>query len=231
MDDGSTPPDDGNSPPDDAVRESQEPRRALYIGSSIAHHCDINALEEEFCLEIITRKAYGSVKNQTHRFPRKNTAEITRREMERLRPSILVLEASPVDTNELSKQMGKLPEAIIYEKARESSRNVLKTAERALRDHPELEKVIITERPPHYGGEIARMITEIANRELYRRIAGKSGKIHLGEHSLECVGYLRAARYGMPEKQYNYDGFHLRGPDGKQAYTSSIKRILRQANI
>ena len=49
-----------------------------------------------------------------------------------------------------------------------------------------------------------------------------------GTHSLECYGGIRDSRY---RKGNMYDGIHMYGASGQKAYTESVLKILRNANL
>ena len=53
-------------------------------------------------------------------------------------------------------------------------------------------------------------------------------KIQLGNHTLECTGGVRKARYLLGNK---YDGLHMYGPSGRKAYTESVLQIIRGAGV
>ena len=52
----------------------------------------------------------------------------------------------------------------------------------------------------------------------------------MGNHTLECDGSIRQARYRDSIKR-KFDGVQLLGPSGCKAYTSSVLNILKNANI
>ena len=50
-------------------------------------------------------------------------------------------------------------------------------------------------------------------------------KILIGTHTLDCAGYLRSQRY-TDERTGKYDGVHLYGKAGKEAYSESVLNNL-----
>ena len=199
----------------------------LYVGSSIAHHCDIEEVKKQTGTQIQMERAYGSVYNPLHRFPEKNFTDVVTTQV--VTKDILVMQASSVDLTELGRQT-HMSQAYVEQKALDSSYNMIKIAESALRDSPYLKQVILNERVPRYDN--LKQLSENANKELYqlREASVYKDKIHIGKHTLECEGELRNSRYGYPSEKC-YDAIHLRGRTGKKSYTESILNIFSEAGI
>ena len=205
---------------------NSEELSVLYVGSSIAHHCDIEEVKKQTGTQIQMVRAYGSVFNPLHRFPEKNFSDVVTTQV--VTKDILVMQASSVDLTELGRET-HVSRAYVEQKALDSSYNMVKIAESALRDSPYLKQVILNERIPRYDN--LKQLSEDANKELYklRESSDYKDKIHIGKHTLECEGELRNSRYGYPSE--GYDAIHLRGRTGKQSYTKSILNIFSQAGI
>ena len=69
----------------------------LYIGSSIAHHCNFVTLKRETGALVKTCKAYGSVWDPHMFFPGRNFFQVVEREVALNRPSVVILQSSSVD--------------------------------------------------------------------------------------------------------------------------------------
>ena len=94
-------------------------------------------------------------------------------------------------------------------------------------------KIVILERTPRYDDKAD--LSEFSNfvlRELVRKAKHKYGdRLMYGSHILDSEGTTREARYGRPGVTPRYDGLHLRGVLGKQAYTNSVINILSEAGV
>ena len=53
----------------------------LYIGCSIAHHCNFNTLRSATGAHITTRKAYGTVFDENMFFPHSNLTDVAQKRM------------------------------------------------------------------------------------------------------------------------------------------------------
>ena len=55
-------------------------------------------------------------------------------------------------------------------------------------------------------------------------------KIFVGTHDIECTGAIKESRYRQT-KSGKFDGIHLYGSSGRKAFTLSVLRILKAANV
>ena len=55
-------------------------------------------------------------------------------------------------------------------------------------------------------------------------------KIFVGNHTIECSGSIREARY-RETRTGRFDGLHLFGSSGQKAYTNSVLNILKKAEM
>ena len=55
-------------------------------------------------------------------------------------------------------------------------------------------------------------------------------KIFVGNHDIECTGAIKESRYRQT-KTGKYDGIHLYGSSGRKAFTLSVLRILKAADL
>ena len=78
--------------------------KVLYVGSSIAHHCNFVTLKRETGALVKTRKAYGSVWDPHMYFPHANFSYIVEREVAHYRPSVVILQSSSVDITVLKEK-------------------------------------------------------------------------------------------------------------------------------
>ena len=196
-----------------------------YIGDSIAHNCDFDRLARETGVYLHTLKAYGSVRDDHHRFPNKNFETVVQQEIVENHPTILILQASSVDIHELAKRDDLSLDHKVQE-AKNSSYNMLRHAFDATKYNQYLKLVVINDRIPCYDGNLKQDLMNIANEELYR-LANiyNNDRIFIGKHQLKSDQQSIHSQYGKYSDRY-YDGWHLKGPKGKQSYTTSVLTVL-----
>ena len=100
----------------------------LYVGSSIAHHCDFVTLRRETCALVKTCKAYGSVYDPYMFFPDKNFAHVVEREVALNRPSVVILQSSSVDITVLKEK--RLTWDQMVQAAKKSSSDIYNLAQK-----------------------------------------------------------------------------------------------------
>jgi hypothetical protein len=207
------------------VKVEVRPKRANYIGDSISHHVDTDKLEEATKMEITKFKAYGTQYNTNQRFPEKNFSAVVPQALGKVECNILILQSSSTDLTNLRDGNKDYMEQEVHR----SNVAMLHVCEAALTQHTMLEKVILMERAPRY--DRLHMLNIFANRDLQAEVnrSRLKDKILLGLHTLDCEGTIRQARYGIIGK-YLVDGLHLRGAEGRAAYTNSVLHILQTAN-
>ena len=115
----------------------------------------------------------------------------------------------------------------------ESCKNLLRVAEDALRNHPDLKNVTVMSHTPRYDTVkvdpvgLKSILANFANNyflELWLDSPLKD-KIFIGSHNLECSGKSRTNRY-TDKRTGRYDGVHMYGRTGAAAYTESVVNIL-----
>ena len=119
------------------------------------------------------------------------------------------------------------------EQARESSQQIIKVAADAVKNHTNLQHLIVLEAAPRYDQWAE--LNEYGNEELHEALKTIENeevrnKITIGRHNLQCVGGLRLSRYGDPSKR-NVDGVHLRGSSGNISLSRSIALIMAGAGL
>ena len=84
--------------------QTQAPKQAttcgtkmVWVGDSIAHHIDFEDIEKAVKTKIKKKKAYGSVKASSQKFPDSNFTDVVPRELSGQQADILVMQASSVD--------------------------------------------------------------------------------------------------------------------------------------
>ena len=93
--------------------------KVLYVGSSIAHHCNFDALQKATGAHITTRKAYGTVWDEKMLYPHANFTDIVEREVAIRKPAVLVLQASSVDITVLKEKQLSYDEMVKAAKTRQ----------------------------------------------------------------------------------------------------------------
>ena len=106
----------------------------------------------------------------------------------------------------------------------------------ALKNNPDLEKVIIMEHAPRFDEPFVNPLSlklalgnyaNIMFHNLWMDSPMKS-KIIVAAHSLQCNNDTFEARY-KDDKPRKYDSVHMFGSSGKTAYTRSLINIFNQA--
>jgi hypothetical protein len=216
--------------------------KTLLVGDSIVHNINTTLVEREVGGLLFTPglygpgartdRVYGSEYDSVSRYPDNNQRDKIPQLLQIREVDNLVLQASTTDITNL-KKFGQTDANIseVYEAARKSSANVMEIAEEALKANTNLKKVVIMERPARF--DELYDVSEYSNFVL-RCLGSKSpyqDRLVVGEHSLYCVDSVRVARYGQPGHTRGYDGVHLRGKEGKDAFSWSVTRILQKAGI
>ena len=121
----------------------------------------------------------------------------------------------------------------LHSKAQESVETTVKVATNALEENPEL-KVVIMAAPPRYDAlaDLSEYGTMILKTRVDQAKVRFGDRLQVGEHSsLYTEVEAREAIFGVPGRTKGYDGVHLRGEDGQEAYTNSVIRILKEAGL
>ena len=207
--------------------------KVLYVGSSIAHHCNFVTLKRETGALVKTHKAYGSVWDPHMYFPHANFSHIVEREVAHYRPSVVILQSSSVDITVLKEK--QLSYGQMVQAAKKSSSDIYILAQKLSTD-PHIKRIVLSERTPRIDTARNTHLTELANEELHRLHTQPSQtctKIHIGKHNLQCnTPAEKAALFGTQGRMFErYDGWHLYGPEGPGQYTASVLNILNKAGI
>ena len=215
-------------------------QKVLYIGDSIANNVEFNSLEKATNTRIRTVKAYSSAYTDAARFPLKNVNDIAQDTLNDTHNddefTELVLSAPTVDITNLNTANLRPDDNIEVFKQNVvvSCQNIFSVAEQALRNHPNLKKVLILEHPPRFDQHfldpvgLKPQLAKFANlmyNQLWLSSAYKD-KIAIGSHKLDCSENQFDDRY-RNTKTNRYDGIHMYGVDGKRAYTKNLVDIFR----
>ena len=214
--------------------------KVKIVGDSIVHSVDFAKVESVVGKISAPGKegpgakydrAYGSKYDPRAQFPNNNQEYKIPQLLAREKTDILVIQASVTDITNLK----KVPSTnidFIYGKAVESSENTVKTSTKALEEDPALQ-IILMQRPPRFDSladvsEWANFVLGCKVEEAKRQYGDQ---LVLGEHTnLHDQGQVEA-RYGVEGRTPGYDGVHLRGGKGKEAYTESVVQILKKAGL
>ena len=119
--------------------------KVLYVGSSIAHHCNFDALQKATGAHITTHKAYGTVWDEKMLYPHANFTDIVEREVAIRKPAVLVLQASSVDISVLKEKQLSYDEMV--KAAKKSSSDIFTLAVK-IGTNPCIKRIILSERTP-----------------------------------------------------------------------------------
>jgi hypothetical protein len=214
----------------------------MIIGDSIVHNMDVKQVEETVGPVLVPgmsgpeakfNRAYGSKYDCKAKFPNNNYEYKVPQLLQRDKTRNLIFQASVTDLSNL-KEVPKSNTNYLYDKATESE-NAIKTAKASLDKDSDLEKVVVMERPPRddsmydlneWANFVLRCQGEEA-REQYgdRLVVGRHTNLYLED------GASKVAIYGEQGRTFGYDGVHMRGVEGKLAYTKSVIDILKKSGL
>ena len=103
--------------------------------------------------------------------------------------------------------------------------------EKALKETPTLEKVIIVETPPRADSERLSELSEFCNFTLKSRVEKSEHHDQITIANLDTIYEYKVEHiFGHPSSQL-YDGIHMKGKYGKQAYTDCILAAVESAGL
>ena len=214
----------------------------LVIGDSLVHNANFATIEIATNSRIRTIKAYGSIRDNNARYPHKNIIDVTPVALvntpEEDEFSHLILGAPTVDITNLDTSKLRSNDNIeaFKQKTLVSCHNMFTAAQNALKTHPGLKKVVLMEHAPRHDTTIVDptglkpKLAQYANasiEQMWHSSAMKE-KILIGKHSLYCGDNEIAARY-RDDWTGRFDGVHMYGRQGKDAYTDSVCQIMKPA--
>ena len=205
--------------------------KVLYVADSIGSHCDFQSIEKATGVEIVTKRAYSSVEDMRAIWPERNFRDVVPVQLAEGNYNQLVMQAPSVDITNLKRVGNKTSKQYQKGEASTSSFNTIKTAEKALQKFPNLKGVLIVERAPRHDN--MREISQFSNQELHRHLKHSlyKDKIKIGLHTLDFEGEEKDSVYGSNKTNTKPDGYHLRGPNGKNSFTKSLLNIFNKAGL
>ena len=221
-------------------RNEKAERRVKIVGDSIVHSMDFDKVEKVVGKVSVPGKkspgakhdrAYGSKYDPKAQYPNNNQEYKNPQLLAREKADILVFQASVTDITNLRK-ISTINVNSTYEKAVESSESAIKTATKALDNDVQLQ-VILMQRPARYDSmaDVSEWANFVLSCKVEEAKKQYGDRLVLGEHSsLHTEGAVEA-RYGMESRTPGYDGVHLRGAKGQEAYTDSVIAILRKTGL
>ena len=144
----------------------------------------------------------------------------------------LIMSVSVTDITNLNK-VPKENVHYLHEKAQESVETTVEVATNALDDNPDL-KVVIMAAPPRFDSmaDLTEYGTVILKTKVEQAKVKYGDRLQVGVHnSLYSEGETRDNLYGVAGHTHGYDGVHLRGVGGQEAYTKSVIAILKEAGV
>ena len=219
-----------------------EPCDTLYVGDSIGHNVDFGEIERHMKSKVERVNAYSAVFDEQSKSPEFNLDDVVKNKLsEGKQFRNLVIQVGSVDITNIDTNTN--PDLItnleaFKQTAKTSAENIFKVGEKAIQNHPTLEKVVIMDRTPRCDkrdadpSSIKAQLSKFGNGQ-YDKLWAESNfkdKIVVGKHQLDCSGETRDRRFGPPTERY-FDGIHLRGTSGKEDYTESVLNILHGASL
>ena len=140
----------------------------------------------------------------------------------------LILQSSANDITNLKPDITTENIVEIQSKADETSRLMVHLADRATREYPNINKVVILALPPRLDS--LSEISEKANNALKEEVKKyNNDKICVVEPNIALQGLTKENVFGS--KSERNDGVHMNGKHGKEAYTNSIINALKSSGI
>ena len=213
--------------------------KLLYLTDSIGRNIAFPPIEKKTGCIIKTATAYSSTRDQKAKHPEINLKDVARPELEKSDYDYVLIHNASVDTsnvNTLEKPFENMEK--FQAEVKQSRRNIFSIAENAIEENPNIKKIVICDQTPRFDLEkddpyqIKAQLATFGNafcKELLETSKFKD-KIVVGEHKLEMTDSKIAGVYGAMGSA-NFDGIHMRGVNGKKAFTSSIENILKEASI
>ena len=222
-------------------KEKKSKNKTLkIIGDSIVNNIDIKKVEEVIGPvsapglsgpEAKYNRAYCSKYDPRAMFPNNNQEYKIPQLLNREMSNNLLIQASVTDITNLSK-IPKSNKEYLYGTAQDSSVNTMKTVEKTLEKHPLL-KIILMKRPPRYDNmseesEFANFVLDCLGEKARMRFGDR---LVVAEHTILYEEGAKDRMYGVKGRTQGYDGIHLRGVEGQEAYTRSVVQILKRAGL
>ena len=233
-------------PPRATIPPQDESTKILYIGDSISHNVNMDALEAASEAQFVKAKAYSSdhdtvanVAKHAAKFPESNFTKVIPTELKKGKYKHLIIQSGSVDITNLNtkEEPSKYTEYFKQETIK-SANNIFNAARNALKEQPTLKKVVLMKQIPRYDPShvdpmglkpTLSMLFNSTVTSLWMDSPDKD-KIFIGNHDIECTGAIKESRY-RETKSGKYDGIHLYGSSGRKSYTMSVLNILKAANI
>lgn len=209
--------------------------KGLWAGSSLSNKLDKDKLKSVTDCDITFVKAYTAVEDSSARYPKDNFTDVVPAELVKGKFDWLCLQGGSVEITNLDTRQDPATHLEYWkQQVHTSTSNLFKVAQNAIKQVPDLKKVIILNRIPRYDpvsvdpNQMKSKLSVYGN-SVYQQLwmeAGCPDNIVVGEHSLGCKGTLRNMRYGKADSK-EFDGIHLRGPAGASHYTNGVARIFK----
>ena len=214
-----------------------EKPKILYVGDSIAQNANIAQIEKVTKTRIKTQRAYSSINDS--KWPQTNFIDTTPAALANTQEdddfSYLVLSAPTVDISNMdtTKLTNNDNVEAYKQKIAISCENMFSVAECALAKNENLKTVVLMEHAPRYDiphndpTGLKPELVKFANNHYQQLLQNSSIKknILIGKHSLGCPPDMISAHY-QDDRSGRFDGVHLYGSKGKEAYTESVTKIF-----
>ena len=213
------------------LQTSKRPK-VLFIADSIGTNSDIRHLEEATNTLIYTEKAFVAAYKADAYKPHDNFYNVARNYSTKRNYSFAVLQGSATDITNLDTTSSHHLEYLKQE-VTIASKNMISAAENIVKLNPNIKKVLILDRVPRFDTKDADpthlkpFLSHFGNQVLKEELSKSyvKDKVFVAHHSLPQV--FQENLFGN-QRRRDFDGVHLRGPDGRNHYTRSLCNILQQ---
>ena len=219
------PPTTSAAPPTVDRIPTSKRKKVLYVADSIGRNVDIRHLEEATNTMIYKEKAYGAEYKTDALKPNENFVYVSNNAASKRNYSYAVFHGSTTDVTNLDTSAGTESD-LEYQKQEIfiASQNMISAARNIVQKYPEIEKVLILDRPPRFDplstdpAQLKPKLSEYGNKVLREELekCDVKHKIFICPHSLPKEPQENL--YGHPDRR-GYDGIH---------FTRSVCNILQK---
>ena len=226
--------------------KDQESDTILFVTDSIGDIIDIAEVEAITNKKLCKKNAYSTVYTSDSNVakcapadPEMNFSDIIANQLEHTDHHSLIIQAGSHDITNLNTELNPSQYSEYFkQEVTISAQNIFTAAENALRTQPSLKKVVLMKRiprcdpasvdPSSLKSELSLLFNSTLDK-LWRNSNSKTN-IVIGEHSIECTGAKKEARY-REVGTGRFDGIHMFGRLDKHAYTESVNNIIKMAGL
>ena len=210
----------------------------LIVGDVASDCIHKTSIEVATKMKVKTARAYTCLKRKDNSYDSRSFQTVINDELDKDNYDVLVIQSGTKDISNLPNSCSDNDIESLKNEVVQSARNLINCAEEASKNNPNLRKIIVAKQIPRYDSfntnppGLKTSLSYIFNSALVDLAASSDlkEKLIIGDHTLDCEGAVREARY-KNSRTGRYNSVHLFGPSGVKAYTESILKIFKSANL